>query len=141
LPNGRRCATPGSISRLASEPRCAVEVRFDALPIQRGRSGSSLRFLGFSLVGSTLKFHVCALARLGDAMRKASLWFAFGGLLELCLTVVGARLDELQGLVVGWTLAVSIEGAFAALVFAFATKLDFAASAARKGPAPSPVQT
>jgi O-antigen/teichoic acid export membrane protein len=104
-------------------------------------AGSSLRFLGFSLVGSTLKFHACTLARLGDAMRKASCWFAFGGLLELCLAVVGAKLDGLQGLVVGWTLAVSIEGACAALVLAFATKLDSAASAVRDGPASSPLQT
>ncbi|TIX45980.1 MAG: hypothetical protein E5V26_03040, partial [Mesorhizobium sp.] len=35
-------------------------------------AGSSLRFLGFSLLGSTLKFHACTLARLGDRMRKAS---------------------------------------------------------------------
>jgi O-antigen/teichoic acid export membrane protein len=82
-------------------------------------AGSSLRFLGFSLVGSTLKFHACALARLGDAMRKASLWFGFGGLLELCLALVGAKLDGLQGLAVGWTLAISIQGACAAFVLAF----------------------
>jgi O-antigen/teichoic acid export membrane protein len=104
-------------------------------------AGSSLRFLGFSLVGLTLKFHACALARLGDAMRKASRWFAVGGLLELCLAVVGAKLDGLQGLVLGWTLAVSIEGACAALVLAFATKLDSAASAVREAPASSPLQT
>jgi hypothetical protein len=99
-------------------------------------AGSSLRFLGFSLVGSTLKFHACTLARLGDAMRKASCWFAFGGLLELCLAVVGAKLDGLQGLVVGWTLAVSIEGACAALVLAFATKWGYAADPMRLGSAP-----
>jgi O-antigen/teichoic acid export membrane protein len=98
-------------------------------------AGSSLRFLGFSLVGSTLKFHACALARLGDTMRKASCWFAFGGVLELCLAVVGANLDGLQGLVLGWTLAVSIEGACAALVLASATKLDSAASAVGERPA------
>jgi O-antigen/teichoic acid export membrane protein len=102
-------------------------------------AGSSLRFLGFSLLGSTLKFHACTLARLGDAMRKASRWFAFGGLLELCFAVAGAKLDGLQGLVLGWTLAVSIEGACAALVLAFATKLDSAAPCARRpGPVAAP---
>lgn len=35
-------------------------------------AGSSLRFLGFSLLRLTLKFHACTLARLGDAMRKAA---------------------------------------------------------------------
>lgn len=90
-------------------------------------AGSSLRFLGFSLLGSTLKFHACTLARLGDRMRKASRWFALGGLLELCLVIAGAKLGGLQGLVLGWTLAVSIEGACAALILAFAMKLDSAA--------------
>jgi O-antigen/teichoic acid export membrane protein len=104
-------------------------------------AGSSLRFLGFSLLGSTLKFHACTLARLGDRMRKASRWYALGGLLELCFAVAGAKLDGLQGLVLGWTLAVSIEGACAALVLAFATKLDSAAGPAHEGRAPSPLQT
>jgi O-antigen/teichoic acid export membrane protein len=86
-------------------------------------AGSTLRLLGFSLLGSTLKFHACALARLGDKMRKASYWFALGGLLEFGLVVAGAKLNGLQGLVVGWTLAVSIEGVCAALVLASATTL------------------
>jgi O-antigen/teichoic acid export membrane protein len=87
-------------------------------------AGTSLRLLGFSLLGSTLKFHACALARLSDAMRKASFWFALGGLLELAFVVAGAKLGSLEGLVLGWTLAVSIEGACVALVWAFATKWD-----------------
>jgi hypothetical protein len=103
--------------------------------------GSNLRFLGFSLLGSTLKFHACTLARLGDAMRKASRWFALGGLLELCFAGAGAKLDGLQGLVLGWTLAVSIEGACAGLVWAFATKWGFADGSVHEGRAPSPLQT
>lgn len=82
-------------------------------------AGSSLRFLGFGLFGLTLKFHACALARLGDWMSKASFWFALGGSLELCAAVAGAKIGALQGLVVGWTLAVNIEGACAVLVFGF----------------------
>ncbi|MDB5500860.1 MAG: polysaccharide biosynthesis protein [Tardiphaga sp.] len=73
-------------------------------------AGTSLRFLGFSLLGLTLKFHACTLARLADAMRRASLWFMLGGLMELCFAIVGAKLGGLEGLVVGWTSAVSIEG-------------------------------
>jgi O-antigen/teichoic acid export membrane protein len=99
-------------------------------------AGSSLRLLGFSLLGSTLKFHACTLARLGDKMRKASRWFAFGGVLELGFAVAGAKLDGLQGLVLGWTLAVSIEGICAALVLAFGTKLGSASGPANEGPAP-----
>ncbi|TIU86713.1 MAG: hypothetical protein E5W03_08610 [Mesorhizobium sp.] len=97
-------------------------------------AGSSLRFLGFSLLGSTLKFHACTLARLGDRMRKASRWFALGGLLELCLVIAGAKHGGLQGLVLGWTLAVSIEGACAALTLAFETNLDSAAGPVHEGP-------
>jgi O-antigen/teichoic acid export membrane protein len=87
-------------------------------------AGSSLRFLGFSLLGSTLKFHACALARLGDRMCKAARWFSLGAALELCLAIAGAKFAGLQGLVVGWTLAVSIEGACAAVVFGFFTKMN-----------------
>ncbi|MER8792441.1 hypothetical protein NKH71_32300 [Mesorhizobium sp. M0983] len=104
-------------------------------------AGSSLRFLGFSLLGSTLKFHACTLARLGDRMRKSSRWFALGGVLELCLAIAGAKLGGLQGLVLGWTLAVSIEGVCAALTLAFAIKLDSAAGPVHEEPRPSPLQT
>lgn len=100
-------------------------------------AGSSLCLLGFSLVGSALKFHACALARLADRMRKASFWFAFGGALELCLAVAGAKLDGLEGLVVGWTLSVSIEGACAAFVIVFATRLDSVSGPLSEEPAPS----
>jgi hypothetical protein len=110
-------------------------------PVYPEIAGSSLRFLGFSLFGLTLKFHACALARLGDWMRKAAGWFALGAALELCLAVAGAKFAGLQGLVVGWTLAVSIEGACAAVVFGFATKLISASAAAHQAPAPSPCGT
>ncbi|RWM14438.1 MAG: hypothetical protein E5X53_28410 [Mesorhizobium sp.] len=110
-------------------------------PVYPEIAGSSLRFLGFSLLGSTLKFHACTLARLRDRMRKASRWFALGGLLELCFVVAGAKIDGLQGLVLGWTLAVSIEGACAALNLAFAMKLDSAAGPAHERPTASPLQT
>jgi O-antigen/teichoic acid export membrane protein len=102
-------------------------------------AGMSLRFLGFSLLGSTIKFHACTLARLGDAMRRASPWFALGGLLELGFVVAGAQLGGLEGLVLGWTLAVSIEGACAGLVWVFATKWGLA-DAAREFTAPPPLQ-
>ncbi|MER8824341.1 hypothetical protein NKH70_32255 [Mesorhizobium sp. M0991] len=104
-------------------------------------AGSSLRFLGFSLLGLTLKFHACTLARLSGKMRKASRWFALGGLMELCFAVAGAKLDGLQGLVLGWTLAISIEGACAALILAFAMKLGSAAGPAHDRPTASPLQT
>ncbi len=104
-------------------------------PLYPDIAGSNLRFLGFSLLGSTFKYHVCALARLGDWMRKASLCSALGGALEVCLAVAGAKLDGLSGLVMGWTLAVSIEGACAAFVLVAATKRGAARSTSSPGPA------
>lgn len=104
-------------------------------------AGSSLRLLGFSLLGSTLKFHACTLARLTDRMLKAAPWFAVGGLLELSLAILGAKLGGLQGLVVGWTLAVSIEGICAALWLTSATKLVTGSDPVLQGPTSSPFQT
>lgn len=110
-------------------------------PKYPGIAGSSLRFLGLSLLGSTLKFHACTLARLSDTMRKASRWFTLGGLLELCFSVAGAKLGQLQGLVLGWTLAVSIEGVCAALSLALAMKLDCSAGPVHEEPTASPLQS
>lgn len=109
-------------------------------PAYREIAGSSLRFLGFSLLGSTLKFHACTLARLSDAMRKASLPFALGGLLELGFLIVGAKLGGLEGLVIGWTIAVTIEGICVALLWAFVTNLGFPDCRSREFTAPPPVQ-
>ena len=110
-------------------------------PVYPGIAGSSLRFLGFSLFGLTLKYHACTLARLTDATRKASRWFALGGLMELCFVVAGAKLYGLEGLVVGWTLAVSIEGACAALILAHAMKLESASGPTHKRPNTSRLRT
>jgi hypothetical protein len=102
-------------------------------------AGSDLRFLGFGLLGLTLKFHFCALARLGNWMRKAAGWFAAAGALELVMSVAGAKLDGLQGLIAGWILVVSLEGAFALGILAFGTRL--AAGPMRETPAPSRMRT
>jgi hypothetical protein len=102
-------------------------------------AGTSLRLLGFSLLGSTIKFHACTLVRLSDAMGRASLWFALGALLELGFVISGAKFGGLQGLVLGWTLAVSIEGACMVLVWAFTAKWGLAAPV-QKLMAPPPLQ-
>jgi hypothetical protein len=70
-------------------------------------------------------------------MRMGWLLFEFGGSLVLWLAVAGAKLGGLQGLVVGWTLAVSIEGACAAFVIVFATRLDSVSGPVSEEPAPS----
>ncbi|MGH6715230.1 MAG: lipopolysaccharide biosynthesis protein [Bradyrhizobium sp.] len=115
---------------------CSREILAVFNPIYPKIAGSSLRFLGLSLLGSTLKFHGAALARLGDRMRQAARWFALGGSLELCLAVAGAKFAGLEGLVLGWTLGVSVEGACVALVLGFATKRNSVLDHVRE-PAPA----
>jgi O-antigen/teichoic acid export membrane protein len=109
-------------------------------PAYREIAGSDLRLLGFSLLGSTLKFHACAMARLVDAMRKASLPFALGGLLELGFVVAGAKIGGLEGLVVGWTIAVSIEGICVCLIWVFAANLGISTNLSHKFAAAPPLQ-
>jgi hypothetical protein len=85
-------------------------------------AGDGLGLLGFGLLGLTLKFHICALARLGGWMRRASLWFAFGAALEFASVAAGARFGGLSGLVLGWVVAGSAEGGLALVVLLVAVR-------------------
>ena len=71
--------------------------------------GHSLRWLGFGLVGATLKFHLCTEARLRNSMYSASFWFFGGAIFELGCCISGARLGGLAGLSVGWAAGVLSE--------------------------------
>ena len=71
--------------------------------------GSSMRFLGFGLIGSVIKCHICAGARLTNTMLKASVWFSIGGLFELASVTFGCYIAGLEGLSIGWAAAVLIE--------------------------------
>ncbi|MER9894187.1 hypothetical protein NKJ40_19255 [Mesorhizobium sp. M0119] len=75
-------------------------------------AGSSLRFLGFSLFGVMIKFHYIALMRLRNHMRLASVWLSLAAIFELGMAVAGARIGGLQGLVLGWMLAIFIQATF-----------------------------
>jgi O-antigen/teichoic acid export membrane protein len=81
-------------------------------PVYREIAGSSLRFLGFGMIGVVIKFQVCAGARVTNKMRSASAWFFAGAILELIGAVVGCKLDGLEGLSLGWVTAVLVEAAF-----------------------------
>ena len=72
-------------------------------------AGSSLRFLGFSLLGVVIKFHYIALMRLRNRMRVASLWLGLAGIFELGMAAAGGRIGGLEGLVLGWMLALFIQ--------------------------------
>jgi O-antigen/teichoic acid export membrane protein len=79
-------------------------------------AGSSLRFLGFGLIGAVVKFHIQAGARLSNSMRRASVWFCVGGLFELSGAIIGCRMGALEGFVVGWVTAIVIEAGIMLLI-------------------------
>jgi O-antigen/teichoic acid export membrane protein len=74
-------------------------------------AGSSLQFLGFGLLGMSVKQHYIALIRLKSQTRKTAGYFAFAGLLELTLAAAGGQAAGLRGLTLGWILAILIEAA------------------------------
>lgn len=92
-------------------------------PLYPDIAGTSLKFLGFGLIGLVIKFHICTFARLRNVMREASIWFLIGGLFELACTMVGSRIAGLEGLVIGWVAGVLVEGLglFVAVVRSTAT--------------------
>lgn len=71
---------------------------------------SHLRFLGFGMIGSVVKFHACTAARVKDRMRQASLWFGLASMFELVCVTVGCRMGGLAGLSMGWVAAMLTEG-------------------------------
>jgi O-antigen/teichoic acid export membrane protein len=80
-------------------------------PVYPEIAGSSLQFLGFGVLGIAVKFHYIALVRLRNQMRKATVYFALGGLLELASAAAGSQVGGLQGLTLGWVAAVFIQAA------------------------------
>ncbi|ACL61612.1 lipopolysaccharide biosynthesis protein [Methylobacterium nodulans] len=80
-------------------------------PAYPALAGTGLDWLGFSLIGWTMKMHACTIARLSDSMAKVSRWFALGGLLEVGAAALGAQYGALHGLVAGWTAAITVVGA------------------------------
>jgi O-antigen/teichoic acid export membrane protein len=64
-----------------------------------------LRMLGFGLVGSVIKFHICAAARLQNRMRDASVSMFLAGLFELLCVATGVYFGGLEGLAWAWMVA------------------------------------
>jgi O-antigen/teichoic acid export membrane protein len=81
-------------------------------PVFRDIAGSDLRFLGFGMIGVVIKFQICVGARLTNTMRNAAGWFCLGAILELTGAILGCRIGTLEGLSIGWVLAVLAEAAF-----------------------------
>jgi D-aspartate ligase len=72
--------------------------------------GDYLGLLGVGLIGSVVKYHWAAAARLENRMRRASVWACLAGLFELAGASIGALHSGLAGLSIGWGIATMIEG-------------------------------
>ncbi len=74
------------------------------------------QYLGFGMIGSVVKFHVCAAARINNYMRQAAWWFYYAAFFEFFCVIVGCQLDGLEGLSIWWSVAMLIEGAVMLIV-------------------------
>lgn len=71
-----------------------------------------LRIVSLAAFPMIIKFHYLAVSRIHKKMLHAMLPVAFGSLIELGAAALGALLDGLLGLSIGWAVAVSIEAIF-----------------------------
>jgi O-antigen/teichoic acid export membrane protein len=72
-------------------------------------AGSSLRLLGFGVLGLLVKHHYIAVARIAGRMRGAAVFFALAGVGELGLAALGIAYAGLPGMAVGWLAALVAE--------------------------------
>jgi O-antigen/teichoic acid export membrane protein len=76
------------------------------------QASSSLRILAFGSFPIIIKYHYGTLCRIQGRMARATLPVIGGGLLELGVAALGARLAGLPGLSLGWVAAACIEALF-----------------------------
>ena len=73
-------------------------------------AAGALRILGLGIIPLVIKDHFIAARRVYGVLKKTALLAAVGGALELGLAALGARWGGLQGLCLGWLIALCIEG-------------------------------
>ncbi|GAC1398985.1 MAG: hypothetical protein NVSMB49_08160 [Ktedonobacteraceae bacterium] len=76
------------------------------------QAASSLRILGLGAFPVIIRNHYLVLCRIQGRVVRATLLMMIGGLLELGLAALGAGLDGLLGLSLGWLAAVCIEAIY-----------------------------
>lgn len=76
------------------------------------QAGVSLHILAVAVFPLIIRSHSMTIARIHDRVAGAARFMLLGSLLELSLAAIGARLDGLTGLSIGWVVALSIEAAF-----------------------------
>jgi O-antigen/teichoic acid export membrane protein len=75
-----------------------------------------LRMLGFGLIGTAIKAHICAAARLNNRMRDASVSVFLAALFELLCVAIGGHFGGLEGLTWAWVIATITEAGLLLLV-------------------------
>ena len=75
-----------------------------------------LRLLGFGLIGTAIKAHICAAARLNNRMRDASVSVILAALFEFGSVVIGAHFAGLEGVAIAWMMATLTEAAVLLMV-------------------------
>jgi O-antigen/teichoic acid export membrane protein len=95
-------------------------------PVFAQIAGDHLRFLGFGMVGTVVKFQICTAARLTNSMRRTSAWFWVGGIFEIGGAVAGCEAYGFEGLTAGWVAAIVIEAAVMAVLALQAGQLTLA---------------
>ena len=95
-------------------------------PVYAQIAGNDLRFLGFGMIGSVVKFQICTAARLTNTMRRTSAWFWAGGVLEIGGAIGGCQVYGFEGLAIGWVAAILIEAALMSLLAFHAGQLTLA---------------
>jgi hypothetical protein len=78
------------------------------------QAGWSLRILGLAAFPLIIKNHYVAICRIHGRVASVALFVTIGGLLELILAALGARVGGLSGLSLGWLAAICVEAVFMA---------------------------
>jgi O-antigen/teichoic acid export membrane protein len=115
-------------------------------PLYAVLAGSSLRLLGFGILGVMVKFHYIAVQRLRNRVVQAAAILGAGSTLELVAAVVGGRAGGLMGLTLAWLLAVFVQAVIMLPVVVRGARFGYAprsaaASSVQKPPSTPPTST
>jgi GT2 family glycosyltransferase/O-antigen/teichoic acid export membrane protein len=77
------------------------------------KAETSLQILAFAILPVVVKTHYMTLGRIQNQLVRIAQYAAVGTVLELTLAVIGAHLDGMTGLCIGYVIALYLEAAYA----------------------------
>ena len=81
-------------------------------------AGTAMGVLGLTTLPSAVKDHYIAVSRVRGVMQRAALLTTVGAVFEVSFGILGALLDGISGVAIGWLLALTVEaGLFFPTVF------------------------